>query len=456
MPFTFNPRSMHEMWRNIDKKKEKFMMKNIKKIMILITVLTFLEFGLNLSYTSDKTQILKINSQNQILSSRNHEPINITGNSELINFPDKEGSGTAEDPYVIKNLIISDYDTENSILIRNTDLFLEIKNCTVKNLIEFLDKGLFIDNSTNIKIDNFNSSNNPIGISIRKSDKISISNSYFSNNSVGIEVAWSKNITISKNTFTKNRGLDMYVGHSSNISVTKNVIDENDEGINNPITLTHLINLNFSENNITWLYNGIIFSRINDSVVSKNNIYAVGSRTGTFKITSSNNNIFFQNTIREGTGILITSSTNNSFSDEIYFSSNYYGIVITNSVDTTFFNCTISETMFSGIYMEDSNNIIIKQNSISNSGEYGIELIESNENQITNNSFCNNALSDINETESENNEIQGNIFECPFDDSNGDSFTIPGFNLPVLIIISAIGIFFLIVKNRKKEKNKII
>ena len=149
------------------------MIKIKRKIMILIMILAFLGFSLNLSFL-DNTQISKNDTQFQILSSGNHEPINITGNSELINFPDKEGSGTSEDPYVIKDLIISDYDTEYGILIQDTSLFLEIKNCTVKNLTESLDKGLKIDNSTNIKIDNFNSSHNNYGIWNRYSKKIYI------------------------------------------------------------------------------------------------------------------------------------------------------------------------------------------------------------------------------------------------------------------------------------------
>ena len=436
------------------------MIKNKGKIMILITILAFLEFSLNLS-SLDNTQNLENDSQIQILSSGNHEPINITGNSELINFPDKEGSGTAEDPYVIKDLIISDYDLiisdyymEYGILIKNTSLFLEIKNCTVKNLIDFRDKGLYVYNSTNVKISNFNSSNNPTGISIWKSEKISVSNSYFSNNSLGIEVARSENIIISKNTFTKNQGTGMYVGHSSDISVTENIVNDAEYEYDNPIVLTHLINLNFSENNITRSPRGIIFSHINNSVISKNYILVFGIRSGAFKITSSNDNFFFQNTLWRGIGIIISSSNNNSFSDGIYLSSNYYGITLINSEDTTFSNCNISESEFSGIYMENSNNTIITQNSISKSGQHGIELIESNENQILNNQFCDNTLSDINETESENNEIKENIFQCPSDNSNDDAYSIPGFNLPVLLIVSMVGLIFLIV-NITKFKKKI-
>ncbi|MEX2729602.1 MAG: hypothetical protein Q6353_020255 [Candidatus Sigynarchaeum springense] len=60
----------------------------------------------------------------------NHVPISIKSDAQLDAFPDKTGSGTPQDPYVIRDLVIDGGGTESCLSISNTRHPLRIINCT--------------------------------------------------------------------------------------------------------------------------------------------------------------------------------------------------------------------------------------------------------------------------------------------------------------------------------------
>jgi pectate lyase len=66
------------------------------------------------------------------------------------------GTGTAEDPYLIEGLNLSDH-TGNGIVIRNTDAHLVIRDCTIQNLngrYRYVStQGIFAEEAENIWIE---------------------------------------------------------------------------------------------------------------------------------------------------------------------------------------------------------------------------------------------------------------------------------------------------------------
>ena len=78
--------------------------------------------------------------------------INISGNADLTKY---KGSGTAEDPYVIEGLNLKDH-VGNGIVIRDTDAYILINDCTMENLsggyMGLSALGMIIDNAKNIQI----------------------------------------------------------------------------------------------------------------------------------------------------------------------------------------------------------------------------------------------------------------------------------------------------------------
>ncbi len=72
------------------------------------------------------------------------------------------GSGTAIDPYIIRDLVINCQNrSQSGILIENSDVFVEIRNCTIYNSTG---AGIEFNNVSNSKIIGNNCSNNSFGI----------------------------------------------------------------------------------------------------------------------------------------------------------------------------------------------------------------------------------------------------------------------------------------------------
>mgnify|MGYP001082968639 CR=1 FL=1 len=100
--------------------------------------------------------------------------INISGNADLTKY---KGSGTAEDPYIIEGLNLKDH-VGNGIVIRDTDAYILIKNCTMENLsggyMGLSALGMIIDNAKNIQINDCRISGSDLLIS--KGENIQIDN----------------------------------------------------------------------------------------------------------------------------------------------------------------------------------------------------------------------------------------------------------------------------------------
>ncbi len=132
-----------------------------------------------------------------------HEPIEIDGNDDLNSTVITEGwggSGTVEDPYVIKDLFIDGNGTTYCLRIINITIPLKVLNCTFMNssyVFASLHNGsIQIINSYQVTITRIRSYNNYYGIYLTRSSFIFLDGSTFLNNTRGIDVIYSNNLTI--------------------------------------------------------------------------------------------------------------------------------------------------------------------------------------------------------------------------------------------------------------------
>jgi len=116
------------------------------------------------------------------------------------------GSGTINDPYVIEDLNIDGGGTGSCIIIGNSSVYFEIKNCTVYNSgSTSTDAGIKLFNVINSKlIKNNCSNNNNCGIYMESSDSNDILENFLGYNAYGVYLNSSNSNYIAENTFKSN------------------------------------------------------------------------------------------------------------------------------------------------------------------------------------------------------------------------------------------------------------
>lgn len=366
-----------------------------------------------------------------------HLPIDINGNIELDEFPDKIGSGTIEDPYIIENYKIDgDYDnipikiqhTTKDLIIRNCEIthgngdFGGIYICSsvhifiVNNTVEnCLNSGLEITkewfsniSSEDIHIkDNIIRNNADNGISILSSINIEISNNQISfNEDDGIHIdntSGDNRIVNNQIKFNGKNGIGCY---DANISIFLNNISYNEWGITNSRSYSKIF-----LNNITL--NG------GDGLRISNSVYVI-----TF---SSDYSVIHDNLIlRNGRdGITLSSNYCSIYSNMIHYNK-YNGIKIDGSYNNIYSNDFIGNS--------SSNYMLIYGVDVSNS--------KSLRNNISDNSIC--GFDEMVNDEGTETHIEGNF--C-IEDQKG----ISGFSNVILFSCLGIGIFWLF----KRKRNRI-
>jgi parallel beta-helix repeat protein len=137
------------------------------------------------------------------------------------------GSGTEQDPYVIKDLDLNVNSTGDCLTIQNSNVFFEIRDSSISNS-GFNDAGIYLDTVQNGFIENNN-------ISFNLGD--------------GIELNDANNITIKNNliTFNDDYGIDFF-DSNMNLIIGNKIVNSSDRGIstftssNNIFTLNEIIN----------------------------------------------------------------------------------------------------------------------------------------------------------------------------------------------------------------------
>ncbi|MHA1996562.1 MAG: NosD domain-containing protein, partial [Promethearchaeota archaeon] len=399
-----------------------------------------------------------------------HVPIFIDGNAELSAFPDKSGSGTLIDPYVIRDLVISARGGKHCMKISNTNLPLTLINCTISAALEGTDaQGILITSSTNITITNCTVKYNDDGVKFVSSHNNTIMKSNITNNEDnGVEFSSSTNLVV-KECLLQNNSLNaIYFGAiSSNNSAINNTCLGN--RVNGIIISQGASNL-VSNNVISGSYYGITISWSNNNTIFNNNVsdcfyYGLKISTGDFTNASSNtleNNtaggIFIQNTknatfsdnqmflcsvILEGSVESISTdlldNSNKINGKSLYFfvngtsltSSNYSDpgqLILVNCNDSLIQNVNISNTTAAILILYGENNTF-SNNSIYSSKQ-GISIIDSLNFTIKNNSFYScekgiNIARSVNGSIYDNNITRGGIWlEGSLEESSSHSIDV--------------------------------
>ncbi|MFX1276506.1 MAG: right-handed parallel beta-helix repeat-containing protein [Promethearchaeota archaeon] len=298
--------------------------------------------------------------------------------------------------YYIENLTINGGSTNSCIEIRNSNVNLIIRNCTLYNSTNSPnDAGLNLINVSNSQIIENNCTNNPYhGIRIyNSSDNRIYLNSLNDNYVRGLIISGSNNTEISNNTFINTPyprdsvyGIDC-TGNCFNLTISNNTIIGNQlEGI----IINKLSNSTISNNKINNNgQRGISFSGDSIGNTIKNNKIYENAHEGIFLNTLSSNNNFTENEIyengRDGMVLNSMSTLNNILDNEIYENGGYGLSLDFYCNDNKIIGNKINNNDDHGIILSDNSGNIIIRNEANDNAEFGIKLENSNNSIIFNN-----------------------------------------------------------------------
>ncbi|MBD3350037.1 MAG: hypothetical protein GF364_00945 [Candidatus Lokiarchaeota archaeon] len=251
------------------------------------------------------------------------------------------GEGTADYPYIIKNLIINSSQEADNCYIINSNAHFKIENCSFEGI--FNDESSVLLNITNVT-------------------KGSIVNNTFLNGRIGILLKNTNNMTIQLNNLNSAAEC-MVIDNSTQHYILDNVISRSGIGIflNN----TKDITLNYNELSLNGV--GISFFNSTNGTCKDNKCY-----TGFRGIE------------------LIAGSNYNDIIDNVCNFNQFYGLVLERSKYNTIDRNEFSENSVSGsIFKSLSDYNLFSHNNCSYNNDAGLELINSSQNNIQEN-ICNN------------------------------------------------------------------
>ena len=313
------------------------------------------------------------------------------------------GSGTLEDPYVIKDLII---DAPNAgIIIKNSEVYFKIVNCTIINSVNYEDTGIQLSNVENGKIIGNNCSNNQwYGISLSNSANCTILNNFLINNYYGITALTCQYLNISNNYMSNVEVGIAFDANCFNSFMDNNTVIEANIGIS-PGGQNHVFKNNLLEKCgfIFYYYNNLYdlttYSIDTSNTVNGKPIIYYSNRdnlvpadffnSGQVMLVNCNNSLISNLTLSQSTaGIMIYGGNYNNLSNLNLYDHSWSGIFIQESSHNTIESSTISN-QYNGVYIIDGSTFnIIENNNISNNMN-GITL-GNNSNIVRNNIISNN------------------------------------------------------------------
>ncbi len=291
------------------------------------------------------------------------------------------GSGSWNNPYVIKDFLIDGGYSSNCIKIQNSSVYFRIENCTLFNAGAYwgtLYAGILLDHTNN-------------GLIIQNT---------CSNNSYGIRLtSYSRNNTIYKNNANDNhhRGLVLDTFCSNNTIKENNFNNNTSTGI---WVRWNSHNNTISKNNATKNVIGLVISTFSElnNIVDNNfsyNTFPSGSstigETYGIRINRAENNYIAKNIVNfNGDGINIYESKFNSILNNSIFNNGFFGIRLIRSDENRLLRNKISFNDQIGIKIEESESNFVTFNEINNH-IVGIHLdSQSKCNVIVNNTFSGN------------------------------------------------------------------
>ncbi len=246
--------------------------------MLFFFVACYITLGIGLAPSSEVSNTF--NHATVVVPSENHAKIYIGNDATLITFPNKTGSGTPANPYLIKDLVIDGGGSGSCIHIVSTTLPLEIRNCTVTNSGSSAgDAGITITMCTNVTVINCTAvTNTGDGISYMGNDVRFINNSIHDNGIYGVRMISGIFTLFSGNHVYENHDDGIFLAGASNVTITNNIIFNNDQagimGYGTNITIA----ANMVENNTgDGLALGNQFTPHKDGFITSNNMTGNGA-----------------------------------------------------------------------------------------------------------------------------------------------------------------------------------
>ncbi|MBD3256370.1 MAG: hypothetical protein GF383_14830, partial [Candidatus Lokiarchaeota archaeon] len=337
--------------------------------------------------------------------------------SQVKNWNIFSGTGTSEEPYLIKGIIFNGQNSSSSLEIRNSDVYFIIENCTFLNS----SKGEFPIRHAGIKFTNVNNSriyNNTIcrnqgdGIRLEKSNDNLISDNYIYNNTDGINIDLSNRNNLTNNFIFENGyiydgwkvGSGIYLTGNKNL-LCNNTIERNigsgiviqGESMNNTISFNSLsqdgISVSVRTGNDIFEFNKIFRNIITNSTYGIwLGLTEYGLGRGSLKYNNISSNKMLEcgfeliNNIEDGLEDLVTNSIDklNTVDGKplyVYLNISNLGYEnFTNAGQIILYNCNntmIRDAMIShcyyGIFLRESNHIFISNVNCSEN-HYGIRF----------------------------------------------------------------------------------
>ncbi|MBD3351130.1 MAG: hypothetical protein GF364_06560 [Candidatus Lokiarchaeota archaeon] len=286
------------------------------------------------------------------------------------------GSGTIEDPYLLENLEIDCLNHHTGIIIENSSVVFEIRNCTIFNIgsSESSVAGIKLVNATNGTIygntlaTDFDGSFGIYGINLKKKSNYNV----IDNNSiVKMEYGIYLENNCSYNSITNNK-----LTNTTDYSIySLGTYD----GLN--------IYNRYYENNITNCEKTAIYFQYSDNCTLDKNYIFNSSNTGIFLRWSDHVNITRNN-------------INNSSQDGISVEGRYNSILGNN----------VNGSGINGIELNDDPVNLVYGNIINNSDGFGIGIIDSGYNTIKQNIVNNSGYSIVLMISAPYNDISKNYF----------------------------------------------
>lgn len=331
------------------------------RLVSILFSLFFLGSSLSIILTSNPTSNSLINNKPNFAYTP-HSYISISSEANLISFPDKSGSGTLNDPYIIEGFEFNIASNEYGIsleLIKT--LYLTIRNCRFildpQNLITPYGNGIIVNNCNNINI----SFNEFITTNKTKS-------------TVGYSEISGINNSVQYNSF-QNCSKAIYVSSSFNGYYSHNFINQ-----------SRLFGIEYYP----------LYASSSNSIIKNNTIYGCNEPTNHYQYGN-----------QLGYGIFINGGTNNN------------GSVLNNNIDYTYTgiqcmdnnnfieNNNVSNCIY-GISLNSCKYTIIQNNTLSNNGK-GI-IASGTEVTICYNLFLNSIVNGYEVSQPSQDIIYGNTF----------------------------------------------
>jgi len=360
-------------------KKSRWLTSGIVGILILTQILITVNFSYDLGDSS-------ISLHTEIQSSETHGVIELYSEWYLEEFPDKTGSGTASDPFIIQNFEIDAGGAQHCILLYDSDYYVTFRNC---NLTNAASSAIYLYNCTNVVIDDCNITGNQDGIYVQDSPNIRIASNSITYNILNAVTLFNSNYSVLEyNSVIFNDGIGYYIYGSNHMQFRYNGAHNNDNGVFFQNCSYNTINNN---NIVSNEQDGLSFSfGSNHNTITDNNVAGNGVLWGDPNIAfrdESNYNIITENGVSGG-------------GDGILISTSHHNIVTGNSV---------SNTMYAGIYLRENSscNRIIENNVDACNGG-SLYLHYGYDNIITGNNFTDSHDDGVFVVASKGNLIAGN------------------------------------------------